>query len=311
MMPASPLKHRNLREVLLSNPVVLKELRGRMRGHRAFVVLTIYLALMSAFVGILYIVFALTNDTPATGAVAQQAGKFVFFSVVGFELLLVCFIGPAFTAGAISIERERQTFDLLRTTLLSAASLVVGKLTSALSYILILLVAAFPLQTLAFLLGGVAVEEILIGAVLLIATAFLFGTSGLFFSSIMRRTLGSTVLTYAFALLVNLALPIVLMATIPFGNFFFGGYSGSQNELFQILLAYSFGFGICLNPVATMIASEVILLEEHTVFYFTTTIAGNSWPFVSPWLPYVFFCALGTLIFILGSILAVGQTERQ
>lgn len=32
--------------LILRNPVVLKELRGRMRGARAFVVLTIYLSLV-------------------------------------------------------------------------------------------------------------------------------------------------------------------------------------------------------------------------------------------------------------------------
>ena len=38
---------------LLRNPVVLKELRGRMRGPRAFVVLTVYLTLMSGFATLL------------------------------------------------------------------------------------------------------------------------------------------------------------------------------------------------------------------------------------------------------------------
>ncbi|MBC7870121.1 MAG: hypothetical protein H7Y09_04730, partial [Chitinophagaceae bacterium] len=39
-----------------TNPVMLKELRERMRGARAFVVITVYLALMSGFAVLLYLV---------------------------------------------------------------------------------------------------------------------------------------------------------------------------------------------------------------------------------------------------------------
>ncbi|MFN8375728.1 MAG: hypothetical protein U0694_23010 [Anaerolineae bacterium] len=41
-----------------TNPVMLKELRGRMRGIRAFMVMTIYLGLMSAFTVLLYLIYA-------------------------------------------------------------------------------------------------------------------------------------------------------------------------------------------------------------------------------------------------------------
>ena len=219
--PAGPPRaerFRALSVLLTRNPVVLKELRGRMRGPRAFIVLTLYLLLMSGFVTLLYIVYSASVNSAVSGNSGQVVGKFVFGAVVGIELLLVCFIAPAFTAGAISGERERQTYDLLRTTLLPAQALVLGKLASALSYVLLLLVAAFPLQSLAFLLGGVGPQEVVIATLLLVATAFLFGTSGIFFSSLMRRTLGSTVVTYAFALMATLGLPLILVAVIPLGT---------------------------------------------------------------------------------------------
>ena len=40
---------------IFDNPVVLKELRGRMRGARAFVVLTVYLVLLGAFSSLVYV----------------------------------------------------------------------------------------------------------------------------------------------------------------------------------------------------------------------------------------------------------------
>jgi ABC-type transport system involved in multi-copper enzyme maturation permease subunit len=116
----------------------------------------------------------------------------VFAGVYGVELFLVCFVAPAFTAAAISSERERQTYDLLRTTLLPARALVFGKLASALSYVLLLIFAAVPLQSMAFLLSGVGWEELTIGFLLLVISAVTFASLGLYISSVARTTLAAT-----------------------------------------------------------------------------------------------------------------------
>jgi len=302
-----------LSERLTANPVILKELRGRMRGWRAFIVLTLYLLVMSSFVTLLYVAFAASTNTAYNGGSGQQIGKFVFAGTVGIELLLACFIAPAFTSGAISGERERQTFDLLRTTLLPAWSLVLGKLGSALLYTFLLFLAALPLQSLAFLLGGVEPMELAIASVLLVATAYLFGSAGVFFSSLMRRTLGATVLTYAFAIMATLGLPIAMLVMLPLTALF--SYN-SPGVLFQTVMIYGFGFLIMINPAATAIATEVILMEEQTYFFFTQSVynpqTGNSiiLPLVSPWLPYVGFALVFGTGLVLLSILAVRRTER-
>ncbi len=310
-VPRPPVRarRRRLRGLFARNPVVIKELRGRMRGPRAFVVLTVYLLLMSIFVTLLYVVYVASTNNVYSGTNTQLIGKFVFGAVVGIELLLVCFIAPAFTAGAISGERERQTFDLLQTTLLPARSLVIGKLVSALSYILLLLVAAFPLQSLAFLLGGVAPEEVLIASGLLIATAFLFGTSGIFFSSLMRRTLGSTVLTYAFALMATLGLPLILVALVPLASLFFN--NTPPGPVVEAVLFYAFGVLIAINPIATAVATEVLLVNQQSAFYFTVPLSnGTTLPFISPWLPFMIFCFVMGVIMTIISILAVRRPEK-
>jgi ABC-2 type transport system permease protein len=306
--PPASVRPSRLRRLFTRNPVVIKELRGRMRGPRAFIVLTVYLLLMSLFVTLLYVVYVASTNNVYSGTNAQLIGKFVFGAVVGIELLLVCFIAPAFTAGAISGERERQTFDLLQTTLLPARSLVIGKLASALSYILLLLVAAFPLQSLAFLLGGVAPEEVLIATGLLIATAFLFGTSGIFFSSLMRRTLGSTVLTYAFALMATLGLPLILVALVPLASLFFN--NAPPGPAVEAVLFYIFGVLIAINPIATAVATEILLVNQQSAFYFTVPLSnGTQLPFISPWLPFIIFCFVAGVIMTTISILAVRRPE--
>jgi ABC-2 type transport system permease protein len=304
----APRRVRTLRDAIGRNPVVLKELRGRMRGPRAFAVLTTYLLLMSGFVTLLYVVYIASTSNVYSGANSQLIGKFVFGAVVGIELLLVCFIAPAFTAGAISGERERQTYDLLRTTLLTSQALVYGKLVSAMSYIVLLLVAALPLQSLAFLLGGVALEEVLIATVLLLGTAFLFSASGIFFSSFMRRTLASTVLTYAFALMATLGLPLIMLTVIPVSGMFLSSVNFSPTV--QAVLIYIFWALVSTNPIATAVATEVVLINEQTAFFFSLPLGGNVtvW-LISPWLPYLAFCLVMGLAMIIGSILAVRRPE--
>ena len=106
---------------LIDNPVILKELRGRMRGGQAFTLLTIYLGLIAMFIVFIYSLIAPTYSFRWDPSLRQEAGKAIFGTVVLLELLLVSFIAPGLTSGAITSEREHQTYEILRTTLLSAS----------------------------------------------------------------------------------------------------------------------------------------------------------------------------------------------
>jgi hypothetical protein len=137
----------------------------------------------------------------------------------------------------------------------------------------------------------------------------LFGTSGVFFSSLMRRTLGATVLTYAFALLATLGLPLVLVALLPLTNFLF--YNSPPGPLLETVMIYGLGVLIATNPIATAVTTEILLVTEQTALYWTLPISnGVSLPLISPWLPFILFCLfLGTLLVLL-SILAVRRAEQ-
>lgn len=301
---------RTLRERLTANPVILKELRGRMRGNRAFVVLTVYLSLLSIFTVLLYLAYA-ANSRATLSPNQQLVGKIVFGGVVGIELFLVCFIAPAFTAGAISGERERQTYDLLRTTLLPARALVLGKLTAALLFIILLLLAAVPLQSLAFLLGGVAIEEVLIALAVLLTTALGFGSVGIFFSSLMQRTLGASVLTYAVALFATLGLPLLLLIALPLYDAVFFS-SNSPSPLVEAFLVYFMLFLISLNPLATAVATEIVLVEEQSAFFFQYSLNSSvgTLPLVSPWVIYVVAYVLLSIVLVSLGIKIVRQVQE-
>src|SRR5262245_58805388 len=88
--------------------VGVKELRGRMRGRRAFVILTIYLLFLAAFAWAWQLIaeqaYAGSGLSGGSAAFASaQIGQEIFGALLIVETLLVVFLAPAMTAGAISL----------------------------------------------------------------------------------------------------------------------------------------------------------------------------------------------------------------
>lgn len=182
--------------------VGVKELRGRMRGRRAFVILTLYLLFLAGFAWAWELIAerAYGNSGSLYGGSAAFAsaliGQEIFGALLVVETLLVVFLAPAFTAGAISLEREKQTLDMLSATPISSLAIVIGKLLSALTYVFILIVASIPLTAMVFVFGGVGPDEVLRGYIVLFASAIGLGSLGLFISALMQRTQAATVVTF-------------------------------------------------------------------------------------------------------------------
>jgi ABC-type transport system involved in multi-copper enzyme maturation permease subunit len=179
--------------------VGVKELRGRMRGRRAFVILTLYLLFLAAFAWAWELIAerAYGNSGSLYGGSAAFAsaliGQEIFGALLIVETLLVVLLAPAFTAGAISMEREKQTLDMLTATPISSLAIVIGKLLSALTYVFILIVASIPLTAMVFVFGGVGPDEVVRGYIVLLVTALGLGSLGLFISALMQRTQAATV----------------------------------------------------------------------------------------------------------------------
>jgi ABC-2 type transport system permease protein len=292
------------------NAVMLKELRGRMRGVRSFAIITIFLSLMGSFTVLLYLLQLPrinSQDTIITG----ELGRLLFIGVVGIELLLIVFIVPALTAGAVTGERERKTFDLLQTTLLSAPSFIVGKMESALGYILILLLSAIPLQSIAFLFGGVSGIEVAIAFILLTVTAFALGALGMFFSALTERTLTATVRVYTVAVVLVFGLPIVsyLLFNGAFGNAISGVAVNADSAIGEATLIYGDMIASSLNPVTSAFYTQQMLIDQQKAALFDVQLASNGQliPVIAPWI-ITSVIYIGVTAFLIN--LAVRQMRR-
>ncbi len=256
--------------------IMSKELRGRFRGRRAFIVLTIYLGVLALLAYGVYAVvapqatleagFGPRNDgfgiTIANASATIGQAIFALLSI--FELILVAFMAPAFTTGAISLEREKQTFDLLVSTPLRPGGIVVGKLLSALAFLGLLILAAVPLSALVLMYGGATLDDIVRQQAVLLITAVGLGSIGIFWSALVKRTQAATVLTYLTVLFLILGTPMIYAfwsatntynAENPFGV--------PQPAPEQLLWA---------NPAVAMI--DVVAYTEPGSGWFTIVLAG-------------------------------------
>ncbi|MBW3642456.1 MAG: ABC transporter permease [Actinobacteria bacterium] len=182
------------------NPVLARELRQRMRGPRAAVLLTVYLVLLVIILQALYAAVGARSDFDGPAVENTAAlGRTIFQTLLFFVLGLVCFIVPSVTAGAISGERERQTLVPLQVTLLRPRQILIGKLLASVAFVVLLIVATLPLAGISFLLGGIEPLEVVRATAMVLVVALVVAALSLWCSTYLRTTSGATVVAMAMA----------------------------------------------------------------------------------------------------------------
>jgi len=304
---------RSFGEWLRRNPITLKEMRGRMRGRRAFVVLTANVFLLGGLVSLIYMSYAASAQFTSSPGSLQGLGKIIFATVVGMQLLITCFTSSSAAVGAISSERERQTFELLRTTLLPARSLVLGKLAAAVLYNLLIILSAIPIAGLSFFFGGVALEEILIASIFLVVTAIAFSAIGLFFSSLMRRTSQATALATVTTLIVVFGLPVFmliiqgLLSTMVYVS----AQTGQPSADAEMTRNFILWLLISISPLSAGVATLATLLDSKSALTMSMTLSnGTTITYPSPWITYTVVYLLLSLVLIWLSIRAVKRVDK-
>lgn len=173
------------------NPVFIREMRGRFRGARAFVLLTLFLALMTIVTAIPY---GAQYRSYGYGWSGPAMGRDVFQALTMAQGILLGLCAPALTFGLLSGERDRGTWELLLATPLSGWRIVAGKMAAVVAYGLLLVAAVMPMIGLTFVLGGVAPRDVLLSQIAILSGAGMLAAVGIAASSMMRTT-GKAALT--------------------------------------------------------------------------------------------------------------------
>lgn len=253
------------------NPVLLKELRQRFRNIKSPLLIALYLLVIGALV--LGFIYLLWRHMPGYYRPDTSRGIFILLSMA--QLGLIGFVTPGLTSGVISGERERQTLNILLTTKLSTGGIVVSKMLSSISFIVLLVVATLPLYNIVFLYGGIAPSQVLGVFGFYMVTIYLFAALGVACSTYFKRTGVSTVTTYGlvFALGVGTVLLSGFIIEVTRGPF------PTPPPLIALLL-------MDINPVMVMLR----VLGENAV-----GLERNLWlPYWSIYL--IFYLVTGTLL---------------
>jgi ABC-type transport system involved in multi-copper enzyme maturation permease subunit len=244
-------------------------------------------------------------------------GRIVFYITVGIQIALVCIIAPAATSGAIIGERERQTYEILRTTLLTPMQIVWGKLVSALSFIGLLVFASLPLAALSFLLGGIQEQQIIIGLSIIIASALLFATLGLFISARAKTTPAAIVITFIAVLVVLIGIPLVLVVSEPLIRAWSGpriiSSGATPTELDPAMALY--WIAICLSPVLSLVFSLQSFERDGSLWWVESRGGpfgyGSSIQLLSPFLVFALISLLFSGLLFLLTVRKVRQSDKQ
>ncbi len=210
---------------------------------------------------------------------------------------MVSFVAPGMTSATISSEREHQTFDLLKMTLLSPSDLILGKFLPGLGFVFLLLFTSIPLQGPAYLIGGVLWQEIFIATLVLMITAAAFCALGILLSTMIHRTIIAATLTYAFSIFLVFGIPIITLILI----FLFGATVPDGLEHMvrgkESLVLTAGWLLLSLTPLGAIVGTEVFFLNQNQLFIVQIPLSKDlifSAP--SPWIPYFLMCSIFSIV---------------
>lgn len=247
---------------MLSNPLLLKELRLALRHGRPF-------WLMGAYVGVLALVvaYAYPNEIRIEPGRNPELGRDIFLIFSAAQALLVALLTPAIASTALTLEREKQTLESLIVSGLSLSEIVVGKFFYSLFHVFLLMISSLPLTSVCFMLGGVSAGELIAAYGAILLGAAVLAAASVLCSSFFHRSYVATAMSYVIG--APLALSLVacfgalgLMLAIPFTGLALvsaGGYWASRKVSRRArLLTVAVGVPLA----AVFLFFSVLLIEQ-------------------------------------------------
>ena len=282
-----------MNEMIALNPITMKELRIRMRGLRAILPIISYLAVLGIFILIRLSDFSREMEYSQMANRGHELG----FILLYIQLFLVFLLAPAYAASAITTEKERDTFGVMQTTLITSWEIVTGKVFSGFGYASLLVVSSLPLLSLAFWMGGFETVHILWGFLIIISFGFLVTAIGIFLSTLLSRSYVATGATYG-TIIAGFVLGLIFKTLTD--NYYLAVHRPITSfswETIPYWLCYS------LNPF-TMLQSvdmnQTGFYKTNNFYYNNPVIDGLEYLLNSAGLPYmIMYVVLSLLLSII------------
>ncbi len=245
-----------------NNPIVSSEMKIRMRTWRTPIGLLLYIGILLIF---LLLFASISIDSVNYDSVFDYStvGTTIYYTLSIVQFFILVLIAPSTTSGAISSEREKQTLDLLLCTQMSPFRIIIGKLISSISWIVIMAVATIPLYSIAFLFGGVTPMSVVVVLLFYIVLSITAGSIGLFYSTIFKKTVTSSIMSY-------LTIFLIFVLTISIGYVELATYNGPSVNRLDIPIAFY------LNPFLAFLAMISISLSGTGGFLSVFSVSSGT-----------------------------------
>jgi len=180
------------------NPVLVRDARSIFRGRRVVMLQGVYLVALMLAMGIA--AFILYEERLAYGRLGARAtlpefGRWMFVGQFETQVVLLLLIVVAYSAGSVSLEREKQTYEMLAITRLSSAEVVIGKMASITLLCYLLMLTSAPLAAFSLFFGGVSPGEMATSYGMLALKIPLWASLGVLASILAGRSIAAYVMT--------------------------------------------------------------------------------------------------------------------
>lgn len=180
--------------LLPANPIVIRVVqmgskRTRHLWLRAGYLVVLLFVMLAAQLG--------QQQTDSSLTTLAKSSSQVFELISILQLCMICLLAPVFTAGAISQEKDAETFNVLLTTPLTNAQIVLGSLLSRLFFVIVLLISGLPIFCITMIYGGVTADVIFLSFGIAACTALLTGALAILISVIKVGTRNTVFSFYA------------------------------------------------------------------------------------------------------------------
>lgn len=263
-----------------TNPVAVRLVQNASRRSKH---LYLRMAYLGALVAVL--LWALITSTESDQMSFRQlaaAGASSFQTIAYLQIGLICVLAPVFMAGAIAQEADPQTWDILLTTPLGAAEIVLGNLLGRLFFIFALLLASLPLFAVTQYFGGVPGSTILSSYLIAACAATVVGAAAVALS--VSRVVGKRAVFTFYVSVISFIAITWAADTI----------TGTPGKVTQFT---------CLNPFLSL---QALLNPTGYATYPQGTYSGlQAWMLEAPVSAFYLLSAISSVLLIGASIVTV------
>ena len=240
----------------LTGPIFDKEMRVSSRRRRNYVLRFLYIGLFTFLVASVWLNSIVHSTTSVYQASRMaSAGQAIVTAILWFQFVAAQVIAVVMLSTSISDEIYKRTLGVLMTTPIGSFQIVIGKLTSRLLQIVLLLAISLPLLAVVRVFGGVPWGYLLCGLCVTLTAVVFVGALSLFFSIFTRRAYTAIIESILVTGFLFGVMPAMMLASL-----------ASFKSSFKVPINRVLGALLYVNPYMLMeTAAEALYTARPTV----------------------------------------------